>query len=440
MKKLINTLIITIVLLLSTSMMLFANGTNETSQAKDSKDTKATIIVATYGTIYPRVLEQLKINEKFKQLYPNVEIELEEFKSSEDYSKNMKIRASANQLPDIMFSKPFNLVENSEFLLPLEDDLSDVIDDNIIAEQYKVNGHIYAIPTAMSTNILLYWPELLEKAGCEVPKTWPQYLDVLKKCQDFYGADNKDFAALSLGAKDEWPTFPYTEFGPLANSGNGNLWNDITAVDAPFAEGQPLNDAYKKAYELFVSGVCGRDPLGISVDQSCSLFESKQAVFTNAGSIARFERDLNGNTEGLKAMFTPFRMSEDEPLNVTAQGDDMISVTTSSKHPDIAKDFVRFYMSEAFYYDLLTEMNNQSCSKSFTTDLGDVMNSANDEDVNYIVYQPMEGDYNKIASYVKFNTKKEGCRMFMSDYDFDVEMNKLNDAWTEARSNYEISK
>ena len=46
---------------------------------------------------------------KFQEIYPDAEIEVEKIKDDSEYWNAMKMRASANQLPDVMFNKPFTL-------------------------------------------------------------------------------------------------------------------------------------------------------------------------------------------------------------------------------------------------------------------------------------------------------------------------------------------
>ena len=58
---------------------------------------------------------------KFQEIYPDAEIEVEKIKDDSEYWNAMKMRASANQLPDVMFNKPFTLSRFKDYLLDLSD-------------------------------------------------------------------------------------------------------------------------------------------------------------------------------------------------------------------------------------------------------------------------------------------------------------------------------
>lgn len=170
----------------------------------------------------------------------------------------MKMRASANQLPDVMFNKTFTLSRFKDYLVDLSD--TEAAKNNELAEGYAVDGKILGIPMTAGYEYVYYWKDMFKEAGVEVPTTWSQFEEVSKKLQDYYGKDNKDFMAIACGLKDEWPDYPYMEFMPALESGNGQNWNDMAKQDEPFADGSDINKAYKKVQSLFTSGVLGKDP------------------------------------------------------------------------------------------------------------------------------------------------------------------------------------
>ena len=62
--------------------------------------------------------------------------------------------------------------------------------------------------------------------------------------------------------------YPLMEYSPASFSGNGTYWDYMATVDEPFAEGEPIREAYTKVYELLSKGVLGSDPLGLGYDLS----------------------------------------------------------------------------------------------------------------------------------------------------------------------------
>ena len=190
-------------------------------------------------------IDQNDMAGKFQETYPNVNIEVEKIKDDSEYWNAMKMRASANQLPDVMFNKPFTLSRFKDYLIDLSG--LDATKNNELAAGYALDGKILGIPMTAGYEYVYYWKDMFEEAGVEVPTTWDQLKEVSWTLQDYYGKDNPDFMAIALGAKDEWPDYPFMEFMPALEGGNGQNWNDMAKTDAPFAADTDI----AKAYQVF---------------------------------------------------------------------------------------------------------------------------------------------------------------------------------------------
>ena len=137
---------------------------------------------------------------KFQEIYPDAEIEVEKIKDDSEYWNAMKMRASANQLPDVMFNKPFTLSRFKDYLLDLSD--TEAAKNNALAAGYALDGKVLGIPMTAGYEYVYYWKDLFQEAGVEVPTTWEELKTVSKKLQEYYGAKDADFMAIALGAKD----------------------------------------------------------------------------------------------------------------------------------------------------------------------------------------------------------------------------------------------
>ena len=195
-----------------------------------------TLILATWDNNLYNFIEEYEIVEKFQEHYPNIEIEIEKVKGDSEYWDAMKMRSSANQLPDIMFNKTFTLSRFKDYLLDLSE--TTAAKDNELAAGYAVNGKILGVPTTSGYEYVYYWKDIFAAAGVEVPTTWNEFVEAGVKLQNYYEASDPDFMALALGMKDEWPNYPFMEFMPSLESGNGQNWNTMATQDAPFAEGE----------------------------------------------------------------------------------------------------------------------------------------------------------------------------------------------------------
>ena len=74
-----------------------------------NEDLSGTLTFAIWDNNLNDFIEENDMVSKFQEQYPNIDIEVEKIKDDSEYWNAMKMRASANQLPDVMFNKPFTL-------------------------------------------------------------------------------------------------------------------------------------------------------------------------------------------------------------------------------------------------------------------------------------------------------------------------------------------
>lgn len=199
------------------------------SNVEVNEDLEGDLVFAIWDNNLMDYIDQNDMAGKFQEAYPNINIEVEKIKDDSEYWNAMKMRASANQLPDVMFNKPFTLSRFKDYLIDLSD--LDATRNNELAAGYGLDGKILGIPMTAGYEYVYYWKDMFEEAGVEVPTTWDQLKEVSRTLQDYYGKDNPDFMAIALGAKDEWPDYPFMEFMPALEGGNGQNWNDMAKTD-----------------------------------------------------------------------------------------------------------------------------------------------------------------------------------------------------------------
>lgn len=400
----------------------------------DDGDLSGELVFAIWDNNLMSFIDENDMVGKFQEKYPDADIEVEKIKDDSEYWNAMKMRASANQLPDVMFNKPFTLSRFKDYLLDLSD--LDAAKNNELADGYAIDGKILGVPMTAGYEYVYYWKDMFEEAGVEVPTTWSEFEDVTQKLQEHFGADNKDFMALALGAKDEWPDYPFMEFMPALESGNGQNWNDMATQDEPFAEGTDIQKAYSKIYDLFSSGVCGKDPLGIGNDQATALFAQKQAAIIALGDwgLQNIENGTDDYSE-LGAFYLPTRDSEDDPFRVIVQGDSFMGVTTHSENPELAKAFVEWFYSDEWYPDYLDYITSASSMTNFPKEKDPILAEADtaQPDAELVMYDGGGDDFQAIQNETTFDYKKLGAEMFTDGFDLTARLDELNTKWTAAR-------
>lgn len=400
----------------------------------DDGDLSGELVFAIWDNNLMSFIDENDMVGKFQEKYPDADIEVEKIKDDSEYWNAMKMRASANQLPDVMFNKPFTLSRFKDYLLDLSE--LDAAKNNELADGYAIDGQILGVPMTAGYEYVYYWKDMFEEAGVEVPTTWSEFEDVTQKLQEHFGADNKDFMALALGAKDEWPDYPFMEFMPALESGNGQNWNDMATQDEPFAEGSDIQKAYSKIYDLFSSGVCGKDPLGIGNDQATALFAQKQAAIIALGDwgLQNIENGTDDYSE-LGAFYLPTRDSEEDPFRVIVQGDSFMGVTTHSENPELAKAFVEWFYSDEWYPDYLNYITSASSMTNFPKEKDPILAEADtaQPDAELVMYDGGGDDFQAIQNETTFDYKKLGAEMFTDGFDLSARLDELNTKWTAAR-------
>ena len=426
--------------MVATSLVGCGGSEGKESGKKDGEsELSGELVIALWDNRTMELFESLDLEGRFQELYPDVTLEFEKWKDDTEYWNAMKMRAAANQLPDVMFNKTFTLSRFKEYLV----DISDLkaVEDNKVASGYAVDDKILGIPLTMSSEYVYYWKDMFKEAGVEVPDTWAGLEEVSKKLQDYYGKDNGDYMAFAIGGKDEWTTYPFAEFMPSLVSGNGQNWNTMAGQDEPFAEGTDVNTAFKKIDSLFSSGVFGKDPLGLSNDQAYNLFATKQSSIIAAGARAlKSFKDTAESTDELGTFYLPVRDDESEPFRTVTQGDLFLSVTSHCENPELAKAFVEFCFSEDWYPDHIKSIPDDSASKTFTKEKDPILAQADElqPDAEIVMYDGGGDDFQALVAETTFDYKKLGAQMLIPDFDLDEALNELNTKWKAAREKLEI--
>lgn len=411
-----------------------SDGGQSEASGGESGDLSGDLVFAIWDNNLMDYIDENDMVGKFQEKYPDANIEVEKLKDDSEYWNAMKMRASANQLPDVMFNKPFTLSRFKDYLLDLSD--LEAAKNNELAAGYALDGKVLGVPMSAGYEYVYYWKDMFAEAGVEVPTTWPQLQEAATKLQEHFGQDNPDFMAIALGAKDEWPDYPFMEFMPALESGNGQNWNDMAKTDEPFAEGTDIYKAYKKANSLFTSGVFGKDPLGLGNDQVTTLFAQKEAAMIALGDWGLLNIQNGADSvDQLGTFYLPARDSESDPFRVIVQGDSFMGVTTHSKNPELAKAFVEWFYSEEWYPGYINYVTSSSSMANFPKEKDPILAESDQAqpDMELVMYDGGGDDFQAIQNETAFDYKKLGAEMFTDGFDLDARLEELNGKWKAAR-------
>ncbi len=404
-----------------------AVSSNNTVNVESAKPVTLTMLIHDDAQ-YEYFTETSSISDAFKEVMPNVTIEIEKVKNTEDLENTLKLRKSADELPDIMVLKPYMLANFAEALEPLNN--TTAVTSNLYAKEYEIDNNIYGVPETIFYEFVYYRKSIFEKYGLEVPKTWDEFIETAQTIKE-----KNEHIPILLGAKDAWPNYPFNEFMPGIEAENGAYWNEMATKEEPFSPGEPFYEAYVKIQKLYDTQVFGRDPLGIGFDQAKNMFVAGEGAMLPAGQwfITDYEGS-GGDMEDLGLFLMPARNTQADTFYSMAVVDLFYATPKSSENVELVKQFIDWYFSSQYLKGCMEQRGIDTTTNNVDIELPILDSVQNAEDAKYLLYDGGNIEFQKIVNSFGFDVKKIGQDM-LAGADFDSMMKKLNDQWKKGKNN-----
>ena len=179
-KKLVGVLIGTMLVASLMAGCSTSEGKKETGKETGELEGKIVMMTNSSGGTYEAVAE---IVEDFMEENPGVEVEFSS--QGSDYESLMKAKMAANDLPDVFATHGWSVNRYSEYLKVLNDqDWYGNLKDEIISSISDKEGNIYTLPLNIDKAGIIYNYQILEEIGCDIPKTWDEFLECCQKAKD----------------------------------------------------------------------------------------------------------------------------------------------------------------------------------------------------------------------------------------------------------------
>ncbi len=288
------------------------------------------------------------IIEKFVAAHPGVSIELQHGSLSDILAK-ISAMAIAGTTPDFAFFSPRYVAAMVEggYLEELTDLYKEIGDIPASFVTPTSSEAIYDIPCVMDSICLYYRTDLFEAAGITPPTNWDEWLAAAEKLtQDTDGDGVNDIFGMTLmgGIPDD-----YFGFTPILWANGAEFFNadGSAAIDSPAAI-EALDFAKKLA------PFCPPGMENVNYSDNLVLFASgKTAMVLAPGrvmlSIEEYSPDL---LDKIDMVAVPAGPSGDKPVTKVSIND--FVVFNNTKHPELCKEFIKFYMSDESYELFLT--------------------------------------------------------------------------------------
>lgn len=366
--------------------------------------------------------------ESFIELLPNVEIDFQQYKDSEEMIKNQKIRQAANELPDVIYIKPDHILELENSLLPWNEN-EELVKKNKFVSVLSVNsadGHsFYGLPMKVFSEWTYYRKSIFKELNLQVPETWDDFINTAKAIK----ADGK-YIPIAMGGKDSWPCYPFNEFMPLVVGKNTGLLSDIAKQEEPFGEGSAFDRAYKMVDRLYMAELMGK-PLDTSWSEAEQLMASKRAAMLVAGQYFLPDyKNFGGDMDDIEVFPLPMTNDKAEPMRTTVMIDLFLGVSKNSKNVDLAKKYVEWLFSPEVYKAYIS--NRYMTSTISGVDSDNIFTRAiKTQKIETFMYVPGDENYTKLVSETKWDTKAIGT-MMLAGKNYKTILSEYNKKWKAA--------
>jgi len=300
-----------------------------------------------------------RLIEKFEKENPNIEVEQA---SPPEPATVIRTRVSKNDVPDIvavggdMTYK--DLSEAGVFTDVTEDKNLEKIQPAYIQMLKDISGQekVYAIPFATNAVGIIYNKAIFNELGLEIPKTWDELIAVAEKIQEagkipFYHT-----------YKDAWTTLP--SFNALAaNTQGDDFYSELNKGN--ILAGERLKEAAEKMVELSKYG--HKNQQGVAYNDGNTAFANGESAMYLQGIWAMPEiKKANPNIE--LGVFPFPATNNPDAIKVVSGVDLLFGLAASSKHPEEAKKFVEFLLTEENAKQYIQEQNAFSALNGITQD------------------------------------------------------------------------
>lgn len=399
-----------------------ASSSASASQDGESPDTElsGTITFLSHRTDYESDGTFERYEAKFKEKYPNVDIE---FETLTNYAQDVKVRITTGEAGDVLMLDPG--IANKElpnFFEPLPDSLFENV---YFPDQRAWEGKRYGITTGVNTMGIVYNKKAFEKAGItKVPTTLDELYDAARKLKE------AGIIPLYMNYGAQWPVGNWFEGAGWWISGDPKLHDKLVQSDTPFTMDGPFAKAIQIARTFVENG-------WVEPDLSTNNWEmSKGEVATGKAAMYFLGNWVIPQVIGAGAApedigFFPLPYDNSGgPYNAPLGGDYYIGVSKNSKNKELAFKWVEFFVKESGYQDDSGFMPVYKDQEPKVPQLAEFMSFK----PNLIEEVPTDPRFNEIANKAEIGlwTGAAAQELIVAE-DLQKAFDELNAAWAKAK-------
>lgn len=283
----------------------------------------------------------------FQKANPDIEIVDTNVANGDQYLTKITTEMAANNAPDIFQTWLSGRLEpfvKAGRIYPLNAVIAKdpALKSVLVPANLKngtFNGKVYAFPNVVTSELLFYNKELFAKNGLQIPKTWEQFIAVIKKLKA------NGVVPLALPNKDPWVgSIPYMYiFDRIAGP---QKWEQTCVTHTGRFTEPEYAAAAKKLLEMRDAGAFPDNYNSMDYNEGKVLFTSGKAAMYMMGT---WELGSLINAMGDKVDFFPFPVIAGGKGNAggyVLSQDCAYAISNNSKYKTAAAKFLKFMFSK----------------------------------------------------------------------------------------------
>lgn len=325
-----------------------AGGEKTQAQGTASSDEKVNLRFVSWQTAYKDL--DKKVAEEYAKEHPNVSVTFDYYgdMTAPEYYKKVDLMVMGGEEMDILMASAYPehaQRAGSGAYLPLEEffEKEGVKPEDEYSIVQKVNGKMYGIPGDLKSWFVMINKNYLDEAGLPVPDlnwTWDDYREYAKKLTKGEGADKRYGSYFHTNGH-----FDY--MGMWSNYPDNPMFNaDMTAVnfdDPMFKEWLQFRYDLEQVDK---SQVSYSDVTSMNMNYRDKFFKGEIAMLPMGNWMVPELDDQDKYPHDFVTTFAPMPAWKDAEPGTAYTESLFYSISKTSKHPQEAYDFIRFYTTE----------------------------------------------------------------------------------------------
>lgn len=257
--------------------LLFTEGCGKQKETLPLEPVRTVVTLWHYWDIPACQQNMAKLVRDFNESQDRITVEIK-YVPDEDFKKQLALSMAEGSMPDIAFvdSSDFQFFHRMKGFLDLTDEFSEL--SSYLPQALapcKIGDRIYGLPFGLNCPALIYNRQMLQEAGCSVPRTWEEFYDTALRT-----ASDSHYGFAMAGIQSEESLYAFL---PILWSMGG----DVKDIDS-----QAGREAFGMLSRLSLQGALNSQSVSMTLaDLMYQFSKGRVAMMLNTGMTVGYIRE-----------------------------------------------------------------------------------------------------------------------------------------------------